>query len=355
MMELLTNSRMSSAKTCLRKHYYEYELCIQKDRESQPLRIGSAVHDGLDLLATENSIDVVAHHIRALYAVLPAWIQTEDDTDDWYTECETVIGLLTGYQWYYSDSQDIRVIVSEQEFNIPLRNPDTGAPSTIWRLAGKIDKIVEYKGIPAIMEHKTTGEDLSPDSDYWKRLLIDQQISLYMITARELGHAVTTIVYDVIRKPLIRRLSIPVMDKDGKKIVLDKDGQRVLNKKGEPYQAGNAANGWTMQSRLQSPDEYRERLIADIMQRPEWYFARQEIPRLDADIQEFAVELWQQQKQLSDCKRMGRWFRNTNACLHPYRCEFFEICSNGIDPSVTLPDGYIQKACKHPELKGEQA
>ena len=44
----LTNSRKNSAQTCLRKHYYAYELGIRKYVEDQPLRFGSAVHVGLD-------------------------------------------------------------------------------------------------------------------------------------------------------------------------------------------------------------------------------------------------------------------------------------------------------------------
>lgn len=346
---------MACAKTCLRKHYYQYELGIRRDRDSQPLRMGSVFHEGLDALAQGRSLDDAAAIVYYHYATEPTWIQSDEDRFDWQVECETVVRLVCGYAWRWSND-GLDVVATEQAFDLPLINPDTGRPSTHWRIGGKIDKIIRLAdGRLAVMEHKTTSDDLGPDSDYWRRLRLDQQISLYMLAARQLGYDVQTVVYDVCRKPQIGPLSVPLLDEHGAKIVLDANGQRVYKKDGSPRQSGDAANGFVLQSRRQTAAEFGERLNGDIASRPDWYFARMEIPRLDADIEEFRVELWQIQTQLRESQRRGCWFRNTGACISPYRCEYLDVCSQSIDPASEVPQGFIRVDNVHPELamKGE--
>ncbi len=49
-------------------------------------------------------------------------------------------------------------------FDIALVNPETGRPSTNWRLAGVIDRIVRLPdGRLALMEYKTTSRDFAPN------------------------------------------------------------------------------------------------------------------------------------------------------------------------------------------------
>lgn len=311
-MELLTHSRMATAKTCLKKHYFAYELGIRPEGyESKPLRIGTAVHIGLDMHAQGHDWSAIANAVQREYAGPPAC----GDTVEWEVECVTVLRLLHGYFWRW-ENDGIEVVATEQEFKLPLVNPTTGHKSTTAMVAGKIDKIIRLPdGRLAIMEHKTTSDSLDTGSDYWARLRLDQQISLYMLAARALGHDVQTVLYDVIRKPSI-----------APKIVDRKTGRR------------------------ESPEEFGDRLTTDLGTRPDFYFGRREIPRLEADLTEFQAELWDQHKTLSTCRKYGRWYRNTNACLHPYRCDYFELCSNGIDASETVPLGFVKLTNCHPEL-----
>jgi hypothetical protein len=88
--------------------------------------------------------------------------------------------------------------------------------------------------------------------------------------------------------------------------------------------------------------------------RPEFYFGRREVPRLEADIAEAQAEWWQQGKLLRDCQRSGRWFRNTNACLQPFRCPYSEVCFTGADPARSLPNGFYIAEDIHPELTQER-
>ena len=59
-------------------------------------------------------------------------------------------------------------------------------------------------GRVAIVEFKTTRDEISPGSDYWKRLNIDRQVSVYMLGARALGYDATAVLYDAARVPGLR-------------------------------------------------------------------------------------------------------------------------------------------------------
>jgi hypothetical protein len=370
---LLTNSRMRTYKTCNRKHYISYELGIRPDTEAKVFRLGGAVHLGLDRKCKGDDQDAAIGAAVASYEVLPPWANTDEAVGEWMCERETVAALLAGYFWRWGDDNSLanqltgvaEVIASELAFELPIRNPETNKATPTFKVAGKIDKIVRLAdGRLAVMEHKTCGESIEPASDYWKRLRIDQQISLYMLAARELGHDVQTVLYDVIRKPAIRPTQIPQLDAEGRKIVLDAEGNRCLKvnlKKdgtpgaghGEPYQSGNAEKGWTLSTRTETSQEFGERLLADITERPEFYFARQEIPRLDADLLEFRHELWQQAQAIRETQKTGRHFRNTNACTLMGRCQYFEQCTNSHD-WTTVPAGFVRVEDIHPELTTEE-
>ena len=200
----------------------------------------------------------------------------------------------------------------------------------------------------AILEYKTTGQDLAPDGDYWKRLLIDSQVSVYWLAAVDAGLAVQTVLYDVTRKPTIRPRQIPLLDDDGNKVVVDEDGNRVLNANGRPRQSASAADGYVLLSRLEDPDEYGQRLTEDIAARPGFYFARREVTRFPEDIKELEAELWMMQRLLSECKLNGWWPRRTTQCNLTYRCPYLDICRWD---GEAVPQGFEVKSCMPPELE----
>lgn len=310
-LDVLTHSRMACWKTCPRKHQFHYLMGLRKERESDALRFGSSVHIGLDLLAQGASIQDVVTAIRERYDSPPTWANTDTLRHDLQLECTKVCSMLVGYDWRWK-SDDAEIIATEQVFVLPIHNPDTGAKTTTYQISGKIDKIVRLAdGRAAIREHKTTGESVDPTSDYWKRLRIDSQISLYFWAARELGYNVQTIEYDVIRKPMIRPKKV---------------------------------------SGGESLEEYGKRLVGDIGERPNFYYARQEVPRVASDIDEFLHELWQVQKTMRQGELTGRHYRNTSTCQMPYRCEYLDICHGVADLDRGIPSGFRITDHAHEEL-----
>lgn len=337
---LLTNSRMACAKACLRRHFYAYELGIRKERGSPALRIGSAFHLGQELHGKGKTPEEAIAEVLHTYAVIPAWAEPRE----WVIEGETVARLLSAYFSYYVNDA-FEIVATEQTFDLPILNPATGAEGKIFRLGGKLDKIIKLEdGRLALMEYKTSGRDIGPDTDYWKRLRIDHQISLYVHAARRLGYDVQTVLYDVTRKPGLKPYrATPEHERKYTQVKLNKDGS--VKEPSRLYANCRESD--------ETAQEFGDRFSADIAERPEWYFQRREVPRLETDLAEFEQELWEQQKSLRDCQNRNAWPRNTNSCLSPVTCDFWEVCSQGLNPAERLPEGFVKVGYVHAELEGE--
>lgn len=397
--QLLTHSRMQSFKGCRKRHFFEYEVGIRKDTDPKALRMGSAGHEALDVLKMTDDPGLAIESIQQFYANIPF-----EGDDDWYLaiERETMETLIAGYAWRWHD-QPFNVVASEQAFDLPLRNPETNSPSTVWDAAGKIDGIIEWDQRHLVLEHKFISDEIDAQSDYWQRLQLDSQISLYVWAARQLGHDVSGVLYDVIRKPTIKPTQVPILDEnglkivldqagnrvygadktkkvpvldsDGKKIVLDANGDRVLLKsgkpkqsasskdgeslktetqfveRGKPRQTGDNEKGWVVQTRRMTVEEWSTKLLADIEQRPEFYYARHEIARLDADVDEMMAEMWDIQKTIREAQRAGRWFKTVSRDTCTF-CAFFGLCTSRFNPDTDdVPEGFTKLDDVHPELE----
>jgi hypothetical protein len=245
-------------------------------------------------------------------------------------------------------------VLVETGFQLPLINPATGKATPSFDLAGKIDGIVKLEdGRYAVKESKLLGEDISPDGSLWRRLRRDSQVSIYLIAARKMGHAVDTVLYDVCKKPGIAPTDVPILDENGLKIVLDSTGERVRNASGKKdwRQTADKEKGYVLQTRPMTTTEWGEKLTADIMERPDYYFSRVEIPRLDQDIAETEAELWEIQLAIRDAQKTGHWYRTTgkNTCVY---CAYDSICDRKLEPGE-IPEGFEILGTKHPELEGE--
>jgi len=332
----ITHSSMSLAKTCLRAYEFRYVTGIVRERTDPPLRIGSLFHEGLEKKAIPDKPEY------------PDWCRDPEERYKHDCDYELAVAMVRAYLEYWEDDA-CETIVAEQMFSSAIYNPATGRSSRTVEVGGKVDKIVRLPdGRKALMEHKTTSEDLEPDSYYWSRLMLDQQVSLYYMHAD-----VETVLYDVTRRPALRPKMVPVLDEHGFEVVVDDEtGDRVFKKNGEPRKT--AGKGMTRETEPEDPYDFGERVYAAMSEEPERYFARREIPRTEADIEEFQKELWIQAKILYECTQRKFFFRNTNACKTWGRpCQFFDLCYCGWRPGYPLPVGYVFRTA-HSELKEER-
>jgi len=347
MTQLLTHSRIQSFKACRRRNWFEYQVGLRQQVDGRALRMGSAYHLGLEQLGNGRPLEVALDSVESCYAVVP----NTCDTLDWNYERVTVLTLLRGYQWRWEQSA-ITHIETELSFRLPLINPETDRPTPLFDLAGKIDGIVKLEDNRlAVSEQKTLSDPLDSDAELWRRLRIDHQITMYVLAARRLGYSVACVLYDVTRKPTIQPTAVPVLDSDGMKVVLDETGARVLTAQKKPRQTGDTAKGYVLQTEPMTPDQWGEKLLADIYARPEYYFARNEIPRLDSDLREYEYELWSIQQTIREADKTGRWYRTCSRDTCKY-CPYFNLCTTGYNPeSDPCPEGFVFVDNVHPELE----
>lgn len=329
---------MQSFKSCPQRHSFEYEQMIRPEYPSEPLFVGTLVHRGIEMLGRGSTMNDT---LAALEAMFGARLIETDMLLIYYT----VAAMLAGYQWrWQGDGYD--VIVHEAQYQLPLRNPETGTRSPLWDAAGKLDKIVRLPDSRlAVLEIKTVGESIAVDSDYWRLLAIDEQISGYVLAARQCGHDVATVIYDVLRKPEISPRN-PTYQ-------LTAEQRRELLDNGSYYGATLPRDEVekSIADRKESPRMYGARLIADMYSRPDFYFARREIPRIEADLASYEYDRWYTMQAIRQSQRDGRWPRYTRSCLRPYKCPYFEQCCAGLRVLAAPPSGFVRLTTPHPELE----
>jgi hypothetical protein len=314
---------MTAARACLRLHELTY---VQGWRAapSPEAAFGTLLHHGLESwwLAAQDGHDGDAR----LAAALDAVCQGEADPFD----LARASALLVGYtaRW---ESEPLDVLSVEAEFSTPLVNPATGAASKTWRLAGKIDAIVrDASGRVLIVEHKTSGEDISPGSDYWRRLAMNAQVSVYYDGARSLGFDVEGCLYDVIGKPKLRpKLATPEESRRYTKSGALDSRQRTTD---------------------ETPDEFAARLGEEIAANPDEYFRRGDVPRTERDLEEARADAWQTALLIHGVERSGHAPRNPDACLRYGRtCAFLDVCAG----QAAIDSGrFVRLETPHPELSG---
>jgi hypothetical protein len=254
-------------------------------------------------------------------------MQTEIDP----YELARATAMIFGYDCRWSADADLyEVLGVECEFYTALVNPSTGAPSRTWRLGGKLDAAVREKatGREGVVEHKTSGEDITPGSEYWKRLRLDGQVSVYFEGARALGLDPQFCLYDVLLKPKLRPYKATALE-DRK---FKKDGTLYANQR----------------ERDETPEEYRDRLVEAIAEAPTSYFARGEVVRLESEMDDALFDVWQIGQQMREAERAGRYPRNPDACVRFGRtCSYFGVCTG--EASLTDP-ALFRRSELHPEL-----
>lgn len=322
-LPLLTNSSVRTFRRCARLYKLRYEDGYEPVGEkAAALRFGTLIHVGLEAWWMAAPGERLA---AAIAAIQPEPGVEVDPFDQVRAE-----ELLAGYDARWGGER-LEAVTVEAEFTTALRNPETGAASRTWSLAGKVDGLVREldTGRLMLLEHKTTSEPIGAGSDYWKRLVIDPQVSTYFVGARALGYDVSGCIYDVLAKPAIRPLKATPLE------------ARKFTKDGRLYAAQREAD--------ETPDEFRARFRAAIAADPSQVYQRGEVVRLEDEERDAAFDVWQAGREIRDAQVANRWPRNPDACVRFGRtCDFFAACSRTAD--VTDPTLFRRADRAHREL-----
>lgn len=249
--------------------------------------------------------------------------------------------LLEGYHARWQQSP-WAVESVEQMVESDLWNPETSRKSRSFRVAGKLDLLVNNGGRRTLVDHKTASDDISdPSSPYWRQLVVEGQPSHYMLLEWLNGRKADEAVWDVVRKPGISPKAITKAEAKAAIMLHEYCGWSISDESILELQ----------ETGRETLEMYEARLVQDCTTtRPEWYFQRRTVPRLDSEIHEYAVELWEHGQEMLHVLNTERHTRNSGACMNYNRpCEFLGICSGYDAPDS---DKWRPKSNVHAELPG---
>ncbi len=298
MIEVST-SEVRCYQSCREKHRFRYVLRRRPHRleERDPRSVGRAFHEGLEL----------GH-------------EPQNMTLDPY-DAAKVGALLRGYFTRY-EGDGLETIAHEQTFKV-----DRGE----YFLVGAIDRVVrDGAGEVSIMESKTSGEDITPGSDYWVTKTIDDQVSNYLDGAQSLGFEADACIYDVTYKSRLKPLKATPPEKQRR------------TKFGDLYKGQREED--------ENPAGFALRILSDIAESPDKYYQRAKIVRLDGERRRARADML---RIVQDIKRTHEDIpepRNPGACRAFNRlCEYFDVCS-GV-ASINDDGLYRTAEAKHEELQ----
>jgi len=341
--DILTASRQATLLTCMRKHFWRHEIRLVKATDADALRFGSAWHKAMETRGRGGSIE------DAFNSAIADAVGQNRTLDE--VQVATLSGMLAGYFHRYVNDA-VATTHPEVEFSYPIQG------SRAFVAAGKIDGLCTLAdGRLVLCEYKTAGYDLSPDSDYWLRLRCNIQIMQYVWAARQGGWDVHEVRYDVARKPQIAPKQIPAFDELGRKIVHDAQGRRVLKSDGTPRESADAAKGFVLLSSVETPEQFGDRLQADAIERPDFYFQRREVPVLDDDLAEFLAQRLELARLVLSLRRASRklprpeqaWPRNVGEMTCRW-CEYAGFCLQNGRVDIAAPPCGFRIGPANPEL-----
>lgn len=243
-------------------------------------------------------------------------------------------GLMAGYHAKYSDA-GLKPIAVEQVYQTQLINPDTKRTSRSFTVAGIIDVLLSTN---TIMDHKTCSQEIDDSAaPYWRQLAIEGQVSHYMLLLWQHGIKIDKAIWDVMRKPNIKPKKLSKAD-----MTLVASTKEYFDR---PIVLENPAN-WDGRETM---DMFEARVAHDCThERPDWYFQRRIVARMDNELLEYARELWEHSQELLHVRNTKRHARNSGACmLYGTACKFLGVCS-GYDSIDS--DKWVDKKHIHNEL-----
>lgn len=333
MSETLSPSRMNCLLECPRKHYYKYELGIEKLEKGKALSLGAAWADFKQLFR---------EGVPAEKAIERTVANQKDTTN---LNIPMFVAMAAAYNECYGDRDIYSHIYPEVEFDRKMEE----VPGD-FRAFGRLDAIcVARNGEHVINEDKTTSQDIAPGAPYWDRTLFNVQALLYAFEARLKGWDVRRVVYEVSRKPKTERKIVPELDENELKIVIcDATGERAVNKNGTPRQTGG--DGYTIQGRMETDQEYANRMKSDILSDPTHWFAQQDIWVTDDALEELSAHRYACAKLIVTYREMAAglakpaqaWPRNVDSGKCRNMCDFCGFCLQGwsVEDGM-LPEGYV--------------
>ncbi|MHB1843255.1 MAG: PD-(D/E)XK nuclease family protein [Deltaproteobacteria bacterium] len=322
-----TYSMWSLFRNCRKAAQWRYVLELAPMEKDRHLSFGSLIHECLETWHQGRQLAPVLDHIDR---ACPSRAQDEEQRRVWHL----ATAMMRGYAVRYP-AEDFEVVALEKKFEGEIINPETGAASRSFVLAGKVDGIVRIGDQHFLLEHKTAA---AVDAGYLERLWTDFQITLYAYYVEQaLGIRVAGILYNVLVKARLqqsagetevefeaRRAELIAKSKTGKS-----SAKRRMPETDDEFQARLA-------EKYAAPDMFHRELL---------YISREQFTTLRA-------ELWELTQAFLDARRRDVWYQNTSFCFQYGKpCPYFALCRSG--GSSNVRDNFYEHRLPHEELRGD--
>jgi hypothetical protein len=272
----LSYSSSADARSCNRKFYYRNILRLEPKKISSALTIGTVLHGCFDLLFQGKDKNEIATYINNSFAEAVSNTMDPSQAERFTIDKFIVLGMWNNYP--FSDMEFDKVY-PEQSFKVRLGNMRGMC------YKGRVDGLVIRNGRPWIREVKTTSMDRR---QFQSKSNVSYQAAGYMYgIQKSMGMKTEGVVYDVIKKPLLRR--------------------RVN----------------------ETTDDFAKRIYEDYCDptKKEFYFDRFFSYRTAKEIEEFEKDMILLARDIRT--RIGKniWYRNTDSCYQfNSECPFKQIC-----------------------------
>lgn len=371
-MPYISATSYDSFRTCPRLFFWKHIVKLELAREEGARRFGSLFHAGLETWwKTMDGGDVPwRNKDAALVDAMGAIAENARHiaTDPWDVAKAEVLIMAYHARYYELEFETVTTPIDQPDdqggvekwFNLDLLD-ENGHSVPNWRLTGRKDAIKRFAdGRVKPVEHKTTGQDIGVGADYWKDIAIDTQVSIYVDVTQRLGFKSDRLVYDVVRRPMLKSLLATPEDK--RKFTKGKGckacGGRAGGKDGVKQGKGCDAcknTGWseapTLYEKQRLEDEsiadYRVRIADDIHGDPDSYMRMVDVTRTEDQIAEARADMVVTTAEITSLTSLMKsratgvediaarrcYPRNTQACLTIYGrpCDYINIC-NGEAP-----------------------
>jgi len=383
-------------KSCPTLYFLSYIMRLQPVVVDEALRMGTSWHKCLEILTMSAGGDcpnmcisasghqcslcggsgtlpddmrvVLVEHLNQAYAVVPPSVESEK----WEVERITLLNCALGWLWYWGDDT-VETLAREVGFHRTV--------NSLTRRVGYIDRLIRWRGSCSLGEYKSTGKPIDSGSAYWRGLNANTQLNMYLIEARiaqadgkltQFGvapddPAIAGVLYDVWAKPKTKPKNLTMgatkkFIKDGEYCgqqfevtVFDQavsvNGQDTLVTLGtKPKPTKKNPDPEQPFAICETPEMYGARLLADIQERPEKYFARRLIARTDRELEQADAELARIARVVNLMTIRDLWYKNEQHCNATYRCKFFQLCHYGLLNDVRegrIPEGFERKRKHH--------
>jgi hypothetical protein len=212
--------------------------------------------------------------------------------EDYEINKHIALGMWCNYPRKWRD--EFEEITSEMEFKIPLID---GVD-----FVGRIDGLVKLDGAWWIRELKTSTISVS---QFDRRAKISSQVTGYVYALRQMGVDVKGIIYDFIRKPLIRKRS------------------------------------------SDTAQTYGQRLFSEYITRPDYYYHRHKTYRTPNELNLYEQDMKLLAEEIKQKCEDKKFYRNTSNCFnYNSECPYKKICFDEKPDELTL-QLYFKERDKH--------